>query len=392
METIENELIVTKFINSEVFNEIFEDIIDESSANPRPAKRIRTSILTGARWTEELLNGSDVRFREVARMEKNVFGELVEVLGGIGLHSTRGVAVQEQVLIFLYVVGHHASNRDAQERFQHSGDTISLHFQRVLTVLVSLSYQEIKLSSFLGTHPQIQNNRKYFPYFKDCIGAIDGTHIPVIVTKHDRPDAWRNRKGFMSTNVLAACSFDLLFLYILPGYEGTAHDAHVLAEAMQRDFKIPRGKYYLGDAGYGLAGDILVPYRRVRYHLKEWDRANRNPENALELFNLRHSSLRNHIERIFGVLKSRFPILSTPQAFAIKDQIRLVRALCGLHNFIRTHSANPDDELRRYEERADDDEQRDEVLAEVGPRDKTAGQRLRSGISDAMWADYLRRL
>jgi len=126
----------------------------------------------------------------------------------------------------------------------------------------------------------------------------------------------------------------------------------------------------------------------VRYHLKEWDRANRNPENALELFNLRHSNLRNHIERIFGVLKSRFPILSTPQAFAIKDQIRHLRALCGLHNFIRTHSANLDDELRRYEDQEDDDEQRDEVLAGVGQRDNTAGQRLRPGISDAMWADY----
>jgi len=230
METNENELIVTKFINSEVFNEIFEDLMDESRANPHPAKRIRTSILTGARWTEELLNGSVVRFREVARMEKNVFLELVEVFGGMGLHSTRGVGVQEQVLIFLYVVGHHASNRDAQERFQHSGDTISLHFQRVLTVLVSFSHQEIKLSSFLGSHPKIQNDRQYFLYFKDCVGAIDGTHIPVIVTKRDRPDAWRNRKGFMSTNVLAACSFDLLSLYVLPGYEGT----HMMRMCLQR--------------------------------------------------------------------------------------------------------------------------------------------------------------
>jgi len=52
--------------------------------------------------------------------------------------------------------------------------------------------------------------------------------------------------------------------------------------------------------------------------------------------------------------------------------MRLVRALCGLHNFIRTHSINPDDGLRRYEEQEDDDEQRDEVLAGVG-RDNIAG-------------------
>jgi len=54
---------------------------------------------------------------------------------------------------------------------------------------------------------------------------------------------------------------------------------------------------------------ILTPYRGVRYHLKETARANQRPKNPKELFNLRHASLRNAIERIFGVVKRRFPIL-----------------------------------------------------------------------------------
>ncbi len=41
----------------------------------------------------------------------------------------------------------------------------------------------------------------------------------------------------------------------------------------------------------------LTPYRGVRYHLKEWGRANERPQNKEELFNLRHSSRRNVIER-----------------------------------------------------------------------------------------------
>lgn len=36
------------------------------------------------------------------------------------------------------------------------------------------------------------------------------------------------------------------------------------------NFKIPKGKYYLADAGYGIQTGILPPYRGVRYHLKEW--------------------------------------------------------------------------------------------------------------------------
>jgi hypothetical protein len=44
-------------------------------------------------------------------------------------------------------------------------------------------------------------------------------------------------------------------------------------------------------------------YRGVRYHLKEVRQADQRPKNVKELFNLRHSLLRNVIKRIFGVLK-----------------------------------------------------------------------------------------
>ena len=57
-----------------------------------------------------------------------------------------------------------------------------------------------------------------------------------------------------------------------------------------------------------LRSGLIAPYRGVRYHLKEY--STRGPENAEELFNHRHSFLRNVIERTFGVLKKRFPIIS----------------------------------------------------------------------------------
>ena len=52
---------------------------------------------------------------------------------------------------------------------------------------------------------------------------------------------------------------------------------------------------------------LIAPYRRVHYHLKEYYVL--PPENAKELFNLRHVLLHNAIERAFGVLKKRFPII-----------------------------------------------------------------------------------
>jgi len=64
------------------------------------------------------------------------------------------------------------------------------------------------------------------------------------------------------------------------------------------------GKYYLRDVGFMLKAKILTAYHGVRYHLKNYIR--RGPQNAQELFNHRHSSLRNVIERTFNVLKKDF--------------------------------------------------------------------------------------
>ena len=107
------------------------------------------------------------------------------------------------------------------------------------------------------------------PYFKDCIGAIDGSHIPAFVPELMRSRFW-DRKGQVSQNVLTVCSMNMEFLYVLPRWEGSAADSRVFNSARNKDFRIPDGRYYLADAGYANSDALLVPYRGVRYHLKEW--------------------------------------------------------------------------------------------------------------------------
>ena len=95
------------------------------------------------------------------------------------------------------------------------------------------------------------------------------------------------------------------------------------------------GKFYLGDAGYALRLWCITPYRGVRYHLKEWAAGNARPQNYEELFNLRHASLRNVIERAFGILKKRFPILVYMTSYPVEIQIMLVKSCFAIHIFIR---------------------------------------------------------
>jgi hypothetical protein len=120
--------------------------------------------------------------------------------------------------------------------------------------------------------PDAIRHSSKFHFFKDCIGALDGTHLPVHVPGDQHPK-YRNWKGQLSQNVLAVCDFEMNFLYVLAGWEGSACDGRIFQDAWDSDFVIPAGCYYLADAGYAGSDTLLVPYRAVRYHLKEWGQA-----------------------------------------------------------------------------------------------------------------------
>ena len=47
--------------------------------------------------------------------------------------------------------------------------------------------------------PEIRNNPKFWPYFKDALGALDGSHIYSAPPASEQPIC-RNRKGFVSQN------------------------------------------------------------------------------------------------------------------------------------------------------------------------------------------------
>ena len=64
-------------------------------------------------------------------------------------------------------------------------------------------------------------------------------NVPV----QDKP-RYRNRKGEITTNVLAAVTPNLQFTYVLTGWEGSAADGRVLKDALSRKngLKAPKGK------------------------------------------------------------------------------------------------------------------------------------------------------
>lgn len=149
-----------------------------------------------------------------------------------------------------------------------------------------------------------------------------------------------------------------------------------------------KGKYYLVDEGLSHKSTLMAPYRVVRYHLKEY--SSRGPQNPKELFNLRHESLRNAIERAFGVLKKKFPIIrSTNEPFySCETQSRIFLACCILHNFILK-----EDRVKELEDVVEGQilnaPQEEEPHA---PRERVTdehGEEIRNSITNDMWSNYL---
>ncbi|XP_020270011.1 uncharacterized protein LOC109845200 [Asparagus officinalis] len=332
-------------------------------------------------------------------MRPKAFFKLADVMRNHGfLKDTKHLQVEEQLAMFLCIVGHKTKNRVIRTEFIRSGETVSRYFNKILQAMNGLRDRYMKQAPN-EILPEIVNNPNYFPYFKDCIGMIDGTHIDAMLPSN-LVARFRGRKG-VTQNVLAACTPNKLFTYVLAGWEGAANDYRILQDALSRPqpygLRVYDGKYYLCDAGYTTMPGFISPYRGVRYHLKE--QIGRTPRNSRELFNLRHSSLRSKIESTFGTLKNRFKILSAKPNYPFPTQVDIVLACTILHNFIAIE--DPQDDI--LNENVLIDEENDDVTNEddssVVDFTQSRTQReerdarnewkdLRDQIAWAMWVDY----
>lgn len=77
--------------------------------------------------------------------------------------------------------------------------------------MVIILDRKIQLSAMCIPHLK---RKKFCPHFKNAVGTIDGTHIPVIVPKEEEIKHM-NRKVFTSQNVMAMCDFDMRFTFVV---------------------------------------------------------------------------------------------------------------------------------------------------------------------------------
>jgi hypothetical protein len=113
-----------------------------------------------------IYNSNYVEAVQMLRMRRTLFYELVKNFRERGLlldsiHTT----VDEQVAMFLHVVGHNQRFKVMHNTFRRSIETISHYFNQVLYAIGELRQDMIKPPS--GDIPsKIRYSKRWYPYFK----------------------------------------------------------------------------------------------------------------------------------------------------------------------------------------------------------------------------------
>ncbi|GMN51102.1 hypothetical protein TIFTF001_020258 [Ficus carica] len=135
-----------------------------SRRQPQP---MHNSILTGSMRVEELLNGHEEIIQGMISMKAETFRSLSNLLASRGLlNTTRYLNVNEQLFIFLSICARGETNRHISYLFQHSVETTSRWFYKVLQVICSLKDEFIRPADYTSIPNLImENSDKYRPWF-----------------------------------------------------------------------------------------------------------------------------------------------------------------------------------------------------------------------------------
>jgi len=296
------------------------------------------------------------------------------------------LSLDEIIVSFLLVLMMGGGFRNAANRLGRSYASVHHSFWiAVHAFLKSVYREEVQFIPNLGAHPKIVNESKYH-CFGQVRGAGDGIYIATIPYAIDKP-RMMNRKGYASQNVFALADFDLYYLFVQPGGDGCANDAQILNHILDhRLFSLGENDRILLDAIYALRPNMLTPFRGIRYHLQEWESGQNRPQNAREIYNLRHAQLRQCIERAFGYTYGKFRILREPLMFQdVNKQNAIIYCIFGLHNFILRREGIDEGQFLA----PDDFVTHDIEVEPAEDLDDEAGRRTRDVIANRLWDLYL---
>jgi hypothetical protein len=118
------------------------------------------------RTLDMIYHSTDTECMSMIKMKRAPFFELVKTFRDRSLVIDRdGVSIEEQVAMFLHVVGHNQWFRVVHHSFKRAIQTVHKHFHQVLYAVGELRNEMIKAPN-TTTHLKFQDSHRWYPYFK----------------------------------------------------------------------------------------------------------------------------------------------------------------------------------------------------------------------------------
>ncbi|CAB4283135.1 unnamed protein product [Prunus armeniaca] len=111
-------------------------------------------------------------------------------------------------------------------------ETVSRWFGIILEAIsrMAIDFRSPSDPKFKRVPKKIKDDNQYWSYFKDCIEAINGTHVPVVVPR-ERQVPYISRNG-ITTQISWLYVILMCFTFSWVGWEGAAHNARIFMEAL----------------------------------------------------------------------------------------------------------------------------------------------------------------
>lgn len=185
----------------------------------------------------------------------------------------------------------------------------------------------------------VANEFNYRWNFPNCLGAIDGKHVPIVCPANSG-SLFYNYKKFYSIVLMAISDSKYKFSYVNVGAYGSEGDSGVFAanpigrkiyndqlplpeETTINGHKLPF--FFIADDAFPLLPRIMKPYVPSR---------GKSLTTEERIFNYRLSRARRCVENAFGILTRKWLCLSQTLKQEPVRASKIVLACCVLHNLL----------------------------------------------------------
>ena len=273
------------------------------------------------------------------RMSKDTFfylcAQLSSTLRRGNTVMRKAISVEQRVAITLWCLATPAEYRTIAHLFGVARSTVCETVHETSQAIVSaLREKYIRFPSNENVDAIVDGFQTRWGV-PQCVGAVDGSHIPICGPKDNHTDYY-NRKGYYSIILQGLVDHRYCFLDVYIGWPGSVHDARVFAHSslytkLTKGELLPQSKkityngvdiplFILGDSAYPLETWLMKPFSQS---------IALTPQQ--KTYNYRISRARIVVENAYGRLKARWRRLLKRNDMHVNNIPIIIAAACVLH-------------------------------------------------------------